>query len=223
VTSPGGPPPGAAHARTVEVVGPPGTGKSTLTAALAAAGERISVVQRYGDAPGVAGLLRAAAVVVPLARSERDRRRLRWMARLEASAGVLERCRGDAPVVLFDQGPVYTLARLWASAAGIPRQPGYTRWYDAKLRQWRDLLDVVVVLDAPDEVLLGRIRGRAKPHAAKGMPASSARAALGRERAAYAGVLAALGPATTLRLDGRDPVEDMVSTTLAALSVRAGR
>jgi thymidylate kinase len=222
VTSPGPP---RLPGRAVEVVGPPGAGKSTLTAALARAYQRVAVVERYGGGPGLAGLMRSAAAVVAVAGPETDRQRLRWMARLEASAGVLERRRGDAPVVLFDQGPVYTMARLWGSAGAAAARRRYARWFDVKLRLWGDLLDLVVVLDAPDEVLLARIRGREKPHATKAAPDPLARAVVGRERAAYAGVLGALGALGSgpviVRLDGRCPVEEMVATTLRAVTVGA--
>jgi AAA domain len=224
VTDAGSPGAGGA-ARAIEVVGPPGAGKSTLVAALGRCGDRFTVVPADAGAPSVLRLLSAATAVSRLAVREPDMRRIRWMARLEASAGGLERRRRDGALVLFDQGPVYTMARLWGSA-GHPTaaRPRYARWFDAKCSQWGELLDLVVLLDSADDVLLRRIRDRGKWHAVMDLPEDGALAELRRQRRAYEAVVAALGRDPTLavvRLDsGQMPVEETVAATIAAVSAR---
>jgi broad-specificity NMP kinase len=145
----------------VELVGPPGSGKSTLLAALAAHDPRVAYVHRARTARVAPYLFCGAAAAAPLLVADRlTWQQTRWIARVEAAA-LLVRCMPPSrmPAVVFAQGPVYSLVRLSGSH---PVTPKLCRWRAVKTRQLADLLDVVVVLDAPDEVLLHRIRTRAK-------------------------------------------------------------
>lgn len=182
------------HDRWVaEIVGPPGSGKSAVTQALGAhpALTRIGILRSATRMPVL--LRHAASIVVRTAARSASRPRsvqeLRWMARLQASPSLV---RGRVAVV-FDQGPVYTLARL---REGM-RTP--TPWLTTQLRTWSELLTVVVLLDADDDVLLRRIDTREKQHALKGVHPDAARPGLARWRALYAEVVGQL-------TDGGGPV-----------------
>ena len=85
---------------------------------------------------------------------------------------------------------------------------------------WAHTLDLVVWLDAPDAVLMGRIRGRGKAHRAKGADDVAAAEFLRRYRAAYAGELTMLRAAgvRVLALDTqRETVGAVAGRVLGAI------
>jgi thymidylate kinase len=147
---------------------------------------------------------------------------VRLMTYLQTLPRVLDREGGAERTIVFDQGPIYLLARPRVQDERL--RPWWNRTFD----DWADRLDAVVSLDAPDAVLLERIDGREKWHALKGREQEQAREALTRTRAVYDDALARLEARaeapTVLRLDtSRETaaaVVDGIVTLLDAL--RAG-
>jgi hypothetical protein len=215
---------------SLEVVGPPGAGKSALAAALAGHGAQVRLVKDYRSARHLPLLLSSGLAVAPIILRDPVGRslspqQLTWVARLESSARILDRHRSRDTVIVFDQGPIYTLARLSGVTARTQADGPLAHWRQAKIRQWTRLLDLIVVLDAPDPVLLHRIGSRGKTHALKQMPVQTALAALARDRAAYTDVVGALrtdhGP-RLLRFDSsRSQLPEMVTAILTALDTQA--
>jgi thymidylate kinase len=215
-----------------EVVGPPGSGKTSLLEALTASGgvgpvaeyRRIEHVPAYvWSALSLARVLLPSSVVARPSLWE-----LNKMIRLEASASVLRRSAAASGerVVVFAQGPVYTLTRLWDLAERSSGAPAFCRWWSAKLTQWATELDLAIVLDAPDDVLMRRILDRTKRHRAKGASEASARSILWAERARYDAVLADLSRRglAILGIDtDRSSVDEVTSIALDSLGVRAAR
>lgn len=215
-----------------EVVGPPGAGKSTLLAGLAAADPRLRTISRYRGARHIPSYVYSAAAVgrvVPGVLGRRDlRQQARWMTRLEASAGILETtCAGVDGPVLFDQGPAYTLARLAGAARPVSDGPRYQRWRARKVEQWAAIFSVVVVLDAPDDLLLQRVVEREKAHPIELLGARAARAELARQRQGLDVTLRELADAggpPIVRVDtGSASVPDLVDRVSAVLAGRPGR
>jgi hypothetical protein len=206
----------------VELLGPPGSGKSTLLAALAEYEHRVAYIDRARTPRGVPYLLRGARAVAPLVLRERTTwQQTRWMVRVEAAALlVCHTAPTRTPAVVFAQGPVYSLARLSGSNLLTPR---FADWWSAKTQQLADLLDVVVVLDAPNDVLLHRIRTRQKAHALNRMARDSQQIALARSRSAVKSVLAELtsdgGPEVLCFDTSRTPLVVMTESLLDALRV----
>jgi cytidylate kinase len=207
-----------------EILGPPGAGKSTVLDAVARHAPGVRTVRAYRSARTVSAYLGAAAEVAPvLVCAARDirgaRQRLNWMVRLQASPRILRVDGRGADVVLFDQGPAYTLVRLHDRAAD--RAGRYGRWWSGELRRWAGLFDLVVLLDAPDDVLLERIRTREKPHAVKDVAAVEARQALAEYRARCQVVvrrLAATGSTRIVRVDtSASPQDAVVAVVLGVL------
>jgi hypothetical protein len=158
------------------VVGLPGAGKTTVVDALISGREpvfRLIRLKRFQNAWLVA--LSALCVAVPFFSQFRQIRRRRWvkfwlMVQVTALARIVSRDRTSGPVVLLlDQGPAYMLGilqRLLSDEAGR-NGAAFERFWTTSIDSWTRILDLVVYLDASDDVLYHRIGGRHKRHRVK--------------------------------------------------------
>lgn len=198
--------------QAVEIVGVAGSGKSTLTRVL-----RSDYGCDVADSlhtklpthwPYVAhGLPRVASFFVS---SVRDRPALSW-EELKFALYVAQWDRylraeyGDRPgVVVLDQGPMFALACLLWGHKPVTRHVFFEAWLRRMAEHWSLELDAIVMLDAPDAVLLERIDAREQRHDAKGVPSHQGLELLGRHREAYGRVLEvveSVGSTRVLRYD----------------------
>ncbi|HEU5209580.1 MAG TPA: hypothetical protein VFU06_09225 [Longimicrobiales bacterium] len=189
----------------VEIVGPGGSGKSSLVGLLA--GDDRAVVHAslrnhlpLGDfVRSGARVFRPFLAQIPRIPSRRWYR-LEVMVQLQAHAAVVARlaARGTHTIVL-DQGPVYLLSILQRAhaAAGRRNALAFQRYWDESLAFWRRTLRLLVVLDAPDMVLYERIQTRATRHPLLHRELQSAMLKIQRGRESRARIIDAL-------LAGRD-------------------
>jgi len=173
--------------RIVELVGPPGAGKSTVFSAIE---ERDSTIARPPLLRKTESLFFAqlGKVLATLLRNRVMPRSLgpvREMLYVQALPEIIGRAR-PASAVVFDQGPLFSLTR--PSLTDERLSAWHATWFDA----WAPLLDLVVWLDAPDPVLIERINSRQKWHRLKEGDATAARARLVEDRAVYERALTAL-------------------------------
>lgn len=179
--------------QTVEIVGVAGSGKSTLTRVLRSEyGCHVADTLHTklpGHWPYVAhGLPGVAPLLVA---SVRDRPALSWdelkfvLYVLEWDRFLRAEYRDRPGVVVLDQGPMFALARLLWGRKPVTGHPSFEEWLRRTVGHWSRELDAVVLLDAPDPVLLGRIDAREQRHDAKGVPSHEALELLGRHREAY--------------------------------------
>lgn len=94
----------------------------------------------------------------------------------------------DGPVV-FDQGPLYALARLEAKGLGIGSTEAFRRWWGRMLTKWAKEMSLVIWLDATNEDLIRRINERAGSHTIKGAPTREATRFLDHYRTVFANLL----------------------------------
>jgi shikimate kinase len=199
----------------IEVAGPAGCGKTTLVSSLSS---RLPI--RPGVTPCDRSCIPVALRLLPLLpagyvwgelrHGRIPPEMLRSMVYLES--WLSERSRRayhDSAPVLYDHGPFFRLATLQALG---PRGTGLRRWWESMRDAWSGAITLVVWLDAPDEVLLERIRTRDREHACKRMSDDEARAWLGRYRDAFDAALEVLEerrPADVIRYDtsARSPGE----------------
>ncbi len=213
----------------VELVGPAGAGKTAMLRALGRRHNGIRAGLSIDRARHFPALTRHAVALLPTwIEVVRDDRRSMWpvmvhLMRLRILPTVLAResARGPAAVVL-DEGPLFSLARLSVFQRAHESRTRLGRAWQEQLDRWMTLLDVVIWLDAPDAVLVERIRNRFKPHMIRDDPEHAMREFLGRYRHVYEDIrsrLTAVGRARMIDVDTAAlTVEQAVPVVLAALT-----
>lgn len=215
----------------VELVGPAGAGKSLLADRLRARGPAEGEVVRASvwnlpRALILESALRSLPVLLRMCVETRTvpRPELEQIVRLNALRLFVKRRVGHARLVVLDEGPVFALS--WLRVFGHPRiQNGRLEpWWRRTLQDWAGTLDRVVLLDAPEPVLVSRIRGRQKPHDIfRQMTDAQILDLIARYRTAFDGVLGALTAAgrpevlTLAAADEGGSTERLEDAVLAAL------
>jgi hypothetical protein len=211
--------------RALELVGPAGSGKSTLYRALAAQCARVRPGVPFGGLGHLRLGLRHAARLLPgwLAAPGRflDEKELRSLNYVVGWAEGLERGAAEGALAVFDHGPIFRLARLRAFGPPLVESAAFARWEKAAVARWARLLDALVWLDAPDALLAARIDGRDEAHRMKGVDPGESERFLARYRAAYDALLAELaaaGAPAPIRVDtSREAPEAIAARLLEAL------
>jgi hypothetical protein len=223
--------PAEGRAITVEVLGPPGAGKSSLVTSLCKYSGGVRPVSVYCRPSNLLPWIRSGIALAPLLLRRAWEKRsfeksLVWMIRLEASRSILRR-NGvrKAVMLIFDQGPAYTLTRLHDAATDAEPTSRFRRWWDNKLEVWADTVDLLIMLDSPDEVLINRIHGRAKRHALKADFKDQAYEILMKERTRYDAIVAELQIRAGIRVlhydTSRHSIDAIAAQTMTALDSRA--
>lgn len=88
-------------------------------------------------------------------------------------------------IVVLDPGSVYWLSALREYGPEITQSAQFKKWWDQKFELWKNALDVIVWLDAPDELLYDRIVNRVERHEMQDQPKETAIASFVRYRAQY--------------------------------------
>ncbi len=164
----------AERPRLIEMVGIGGAGKSTLLKALQQRNEKIQTLPLPNKTRYMPVMAKLLGVWFPLYLMKY--RQGRWLTMEEIrNIGYLDTWLGyirsqvrarDLTVVL-DPGSVYWLSALQEFGPALTRAPYFQRWWENKLDQWSSALDVIVWLEAPNELLLQRVLARQEWHEAK--------------------------------------------------------
>jgi hypothetical protein len=213
----------------IELAGPAGAGKSTLSTAL--------VRQLHGAPATIWGLpvlplLGNGIQLVPTFTGLWLHSRsplwdeTRHIVRLQTLRRALQKTdAGGKGALIFDEGPIFAMAWLRGFGHESLRGQPTAEWWRTALGQWASVLDAIVVLDAPDQLLAARIRARHTPHEVKELPDHEIARWMGRFRQALEWVLAELarhdGP-KVVRLSSReDPAERIAENLARELSGRS--
>jgi shikimate kinase len=200
-------------ARSIEIAGVAGAGKSTLARALCErhAGFRIADSLHTRLPAHWPYVARAVPMLLPLlVGSVRRRPALSWEeAKLVVYASEWDRYLGSrrergAGVVVLDQGPLFAFARLLWGMKPVTREDTFRAWMDETLERWSSALDAIVWLEAVEDTLRERIDRRDKRHEAKAASREDALELLTSHRLAYERVLGAVegtGAVRVLRYD----------------------
>ncbi len=129
----------------------------------------------------------------------------------------------DKKVTVLDQGPVYLLAEMRVFGPEYLRQKQAGKLWQDLFRRWVAALDMIVWLDAADDVLLDRIRTRMQEHIVKEEPATVVYEFLERYRTEYEFIVSVLtaqkADLKILRFDTeRQQTEEIMDQFLTELS-----
>jgi hypothetical protein len=212
-----------------ELVGPAGAGKTAMLRAIGQRHTGIRAGLSIDRARFLPAITRHTVALLPTCFEVlRDDRRSIWpvmlhLIRLRTLPTVLasETARGPS-AILLDEGPLFSLARLSVFQRAHESRTRLGRAWQEQLDRWTTLLDVVIWLDAPDPVLVQRIRTRFKPHSIKEDPDHAMHEFLGRYRQAYEEIRTRLTAAGRTRMIDVDTAvvsaEQAAPIVLAALT-----
>jgi len=198
----------------IEVVGPAGSGKSTVARLLTArAGVARAGVWGLPRPLLTASVLRTLPATATLLRRSRalPLEEMMMLVRLDALAQFLRR-KVNGDLIVLDEGPVFGLSWLRVAGHRCISDGRFDGWWRHALDHWADVLHAIVMLDAPDPLLARRIYARTQPHRYKGRPEPEFYEFSAVFRSAFDWVLAGLaargGPrVVTLASDGVTPGE----------------
>jgi hypothetical protein len=92
-------------------------------------------------------------------------------------------------VTVVDQGPIFELTHLRAFGPARLGRRSFAPWWDQSFRRWASMVPLVVWLDAPDEVLIPRVRAREQAHLIKQIAEAEAQTFLAHYRTSFAEVI----------------------------------
>ena len=209
----------------VEIVGPAAAGKTTLIRLLCGDGHEIRSGIDVASIRSAAIFSAKAASFLPVWLLQRPRgrwftwREVKSLAFLDLWYREVERGRPSGVMAtLLDHGPLYRLTSLREFGPGMAHSKRFERWWSAAFDRWRGTVDIVVWLDAPDELLLERVERRGHWYLSADRSMEEKHEFLGRYRGALTTMLAAFGEGdpTVLRFD-----TERTSATEIADRVRA--
>jgi shikimate kinase len=190
--------------RIVELIGLAGAGKSTIAERLPRHSDRVVVEElpyfrRLQELPffsvntllSLPGLISQAAAINGGRWLSRDE--ILWMVLLQGWHRRLMRRAADGDkVILLDQGPVFLLMELDLFGPARIKWPKAKHWWLRTTQRWAGVIDAAIWLDAPDEILVRRIRARQRWHGVKERSDSEAIEYLCRYRVAFEKVVSML-------------------------------
>ena len=210
--------------RLVELAGPAGVGKSATRRALIARSQ-LDQGMIWG-LPARSLLANGVQMISDFVPLWLHARRPLWdetrhMVRLRTLREALQRSRSEGATMIFDEGPVFALAWLRGFGHPVMRSAVSEPWWNKVFQQWSPMVDLVVVLDAPDELLAHRIRSRPEDHEVKQASDPEIALWMARFRRSLDWVLERLsveGGVSVLRLDTSTATPDrLAERTLAVL------
>lgn len=213
----------------VEITGVAGSGKSTITSILTDGEYARAPFISARDPKQISLFLRSLPQVVPLiVGNARRPPRMTWadfklMVYISSWDTYLEKMPSPETFI-FDQGPLYALARLRAKGIGVASTPAFAGWWSEMLGKWLDEISLVIWLDADDNVLLERVNRRDGAHDLRGAPVERAKEFLRRYRTLFAEIESEIqhrGRPELQRIDtGRLGVDDAAEAAIDAVASR---
>ena len=215
----------------VEMVGPAGAGKTTLSRHLTQRSDKFQIgaeielrTMKY-----IPVFLYGLLMSLPVILYQRWKGRcftwdeIKALAYLRDWNRVLHQPRGNiGRVILLDHGPVFKLATLNEFGPERLKAEGFDYWWNDMIERWASALDIVIWLDAPDAVLESRINSRTQRHLVKGKTEYEISQFLARYRRSYERILSRLtaneGPALFRYDTSRTNIEQIADEILLTVN-----
>lgn len=223
--------------RLIEIAGPAGAGKSTITNLLTAQGHNIRLrkppdVRLKSNAPfyawhGFLLLSRLLFLYRPNS-GHLSRQEFAFLSILRSWAPLLQsELKRDGGVIVLDQGPIYLFSQVDEFGPAYLRRPQANSLWKEIYSDWANTLDMVIWLDAPNTALVKRIRAREKWHMTKDESTIRTCEFLENFREAYARIFAKLTAQRSdfkiIRYDtGQQKPEEIVANLLSELGLKGG-
>ncbi|MEM7063779.1 MAG: hypothetical protein AAF572_11515 [Cyanobacteria bacterium P01_B01_bin.77] len=182
----------------IEIFGVAGTGKTTILSNLVESHSSFYPIFKWRRLSHVPIYIQVAVSLFPIwlgcqtTGQSLSWQAINWMIRLQALNYLLQKqARNDGAIILLDQGPIYTLARLLDYGLADSKSSSHrlVSWWQRSLEQSSRVLDTVIFLDAPNGILASRIRNRDKTHRIKQSSDLEIQSFLNRHRLAYKQVI----------------------------------
>jgi shikimate kinase len=188
--------------RVIEIIGPAGAGKSTLYRALAEFDlcfiqEPLPPVWNIDYLPffikNFIALLPVLFHLYTKGGRRPTRQELAWMAMLNGWPELLnQKTKDSRKIILLDQGPIFLMATLLEFGPPGLQNEEIWGWWKKIYARWMKVLDLIVWLDANDDLLTRRIRTREQDHDVKEASDQQVRAFLAQWRKVYDQVMKAM-------------------------------
>lgn len=214
----------------VEIIGPAGAGKSTLLCELKRRNRALPIFAdrlRLRDLRNLPFYLGSALAAMPILLRPPwhdwfSREELSRICYLMGMDRVLQRRARGTQILVVDQGPIFELTQLSEFGPARLQAKALAPWWSSRYQQWAPLVSLVIWLDAPDELLIGRIRERAQSHTIKACSDTEARLLLTRYRNRFNHVMAQLKTRSTIDVltleTASTPVEEVADHALGRIA-----
>lgn len=219
----------------VELVGPAAAGKSSLIRALTQSNERfkVGVAPRRRRIRDILNFASNALLLLPIFLGQyRNGRWFTWeeikdLVFLKGWHHSFRRQAANGSITLVENSPIFKLTRLHAFGPENMMGQSFDLWWASMLKQWGNTVDMVIWLDAPDEILVERVHARGRWHRIMGMSGKEANQFLARYRQSYERILPAFTANYGIRLirldTHRESLGRMSDRVLAAYDLGRGQ
>jgi hypothetical protein len=190
----------------LELAGPAGSGKSTLTRALGSQpGVQVGALPDIRDLRYILFFAWQLFLLLPTFFTLYRHKTGRWLTTQEMALMAIlngwdmllkRQAANGGQLLVLDQGPVYILSELLRFGPHYLQEAAAQPWWDKTCQRWSATLAGVVCIDTADATLIGRIRSREKSHGVKENSDAWAAGFLARYRAAQEKVLSSLAYGT---------------------------
>jgi deoxyadenosine/deoxycytidine kinase len=147
---------------SIEMMGPAGAGKSSLIKILRESDQRFKLssnpagLNRIWYSAKLLGLLPGLI----LHRRTLSRDEIRSLVYLQAWHAM--NVDDHEQITLYDHGPLYRIAVLREYGVKFAQAKHFQKWLNSWYDRWTQRLDLVVLLDAPNEILMERVIARGR-------------------------------------------------------------
>jgi cytidylate kinase len=186
----------------IELIGPAGAGKSTLSKALSGWYVNINLVSPpyFRNIEDVPFYVRNSLSVFPFLSQvffNNGKLPLRdhfvFILLLNGWFQLLnQKAQKEDSYIVLDKGPVYFLMMLNMFGSDWLKSNSTKQWWDYIYHQWAETLDLVIWLDTALPILVDRVRGRENWHSVKDRPDHDAYQHLESYRQVYEAVISRL-------------------------------